>query len=120
MDEELRELFNLIDSCTTMYKHVTLKFEKRYTNMHKFGIVDREKLLEKLEVREKSRDQQIALAAQIAELYSLITPIWGDKKWDEPDDYVLNLKGHDMLNHIKELEAKATTLKQAQEEESND
>jgi hypothetical protein len=64
----------------------------------------------------KSRDQQTALAAQIAELYSLITPIWGDKKWDEPDDYVLNLKGHDMLNHIKELETKAIALKQNLEE----
>lgn len=51
--------------------------------------------------------QEGELKGRIDELYSLITPIWGDKKWDEPDDYILNMKGRDILNHIKELEKQA-------------
>lgn len=72
------------------------------------------KTLDELMQLVKSRDQQIALEAQIEELYSIITPMWGDKNWGQKDEYVLNLKGHDILGRIEELEA---TLKQAQEKE---
>lgn len=52
-----------------------------------------------------ARDAEREAAIRIDELYSLITPVWGDKTWDEPDTYVLNLRGRDILGRIKELEA---------------
>lgn len=57
-----------------------------------------------------------AIESKIHELYSLITPIWGNKVWGEDDTYTLNLKGIDILSHIKVLEAELSQLTQEGEE----
>ena len=50
------------------------------------------------------------IEAKIEALYSIITPIYGDKNWAEDDSFVLNLKGHDLMTVIKDLEAQKAHL----------
>jgi hypothetical protein len=56
--------------------------------------------------------ERARLEAKIDEIYGLITPIYADPFF-EPD-YVLNLRGHDLIGRINELQAALNKLDKEQ------